>query len=386
MADVGDQRPSYDSPTTPFRKIVLPAEETIRISRPPAPGPSSPIKPPNQAPGQPSGQPSGRPSNQPPAQPQKQPPSQPNQQSQPQNQNQNQSPNQEPPRQPPVWPPANFPVSGNQGQQRTQPPPHHPLPIPPKPPARRLGDIPIKAVYLLGAILGTVLAVALIFVLFSGDVPANKQSTETVVPVAPVPSASVSASASPSPTVSESPIVLPPVPESKKFPTLSGTASLVSGLITDKTVGITYPRLASPWKAKSFPPFSIAQRIGKVAIPHTVIASAMFPGDSPTKKPTTNADYREIASQAARWAMRTQYPKGATLAWTGSQKNPLGKGWTLGFKVTFTSGGKQQVAQAVVTVVEVGKTKPGMLMASIPESNKTRWPDLNTLVKQVRPL
>ncbi|TMR27710.1 hypothetical protein [Nonomuraea zeae] len=258
--------------------------------------------------------------------------------------------------------------------------------LPSKPPARRLGDIPIKVVYLIGAILGTVLAVVLIFVLFSGDVPANKQSSEQVVPVAPVPSASATPSASPSPTVSESPIVLPPVPESKKFATLSGTASLVSGLITDKTVGITYPRLASPWKAKSFPPFSIAQRIGKVAIPHTVVASAMFPGDSPTTKPSTNADYREIATQAARWAMRTQYPKGATLAWTGSQKIPVGKGWSLGFKVTFTVNGKQQVAQAMVTIVEVGKTKPAMLMASIPESNKTRWPDLNTLITQVRPL
>ncbi|MFG6197349.1 hypothetical protein [Nonomuraea sp. JJY05] len=260
-----------------------------------------------------------------------------------------------------------------------------PLPPIPEPPRRGIGDIPIKAVYLLGAILVTVLAVFLIFVVFSGDVPANKQPAEQVAPVVPVPS-SGAASASAVPSATESPIALPPVPKSKAYPTLAGTASVVTGLISDRTTGITYPRLATPWKAKSFPPFSIAQRIGKVAVPHTVVASAMFPGDSPTTKPSKDADYRELATQAARWSLRTQYPAGATLAWTASQKIPVGKGWTLGYQVTYTFNGKQQVAQAMVTVVEVGKTKPAMLLASIPETNKKRWADINTLVQRVRPL
>ncbi|MEV4562744.1 hypothetical protein AB0K12_03120 [Nonomuraea sp. NPDC049419] len=258
--------------------------------------------------------------------------------------------------------------------------------VPPPPKRRRLGDIPIKVIYLFGAILATVLAVLLVFVVFSGDVPNREQ--EQVVQVAPVPTTPTpSASASASPTATETPIVLPPVPASKKYAAFSGTASAVTGTITDKKSGISYPRLAAPWTAKSFSPFSIAQRIGKVAVPHTVVASAMLPGDAPEKKPSSNADYRAIATQAARWTIRTQYPKGATLdEWTASKKIPVGKGWTLGYKVTFTSGGKKQVAQAMVTVIEVGKTKPAMLMASIPEANKARWRDLNTLAEQVRPL
>ncbi|WP_433438018.1 hypothetical protein [Nonomuraea sp. CA-141351] len=351
MEDVGDQRPSYDSPTTPFRKIVLPAEETIQIPRPPAPGPSVPIRPPAGNP--PAQQP---PAHQPPAQrPPAQPPAQ-----------------QAPARQVPVQSPPISPLSST-------------LPPIPELPRRGLGDIPIKAVYLVGAILGTVLAVFLIFMLFSGDVPANKKAAEQGVSVAPAPASAVP-TASPTPTATETPIVLPPVPTSKAYPTLSGTASVVTGIISDKNTGISYPRLAAPWKAKSFPPFSIAQRIGKVAIPHTVIASAMFPGDASAKKPSKDADYRELATQAARWAIRTQYPQGATLAWTASKKVPVGKGWTLGYKVTYTFNGKQQVAQAMVTVVEVGKTKPAMLLASIPETQKTHWRDINTLVEQVRPL
>ncbi|WP_043627022.1 hypothetical protein [Nonomuraea candida] len=267
-----------------------------------------------------------------------------------------------------------------------QPPPPLP-PLPPPPAGRRLGDIPIKAIYLVGAIVGTVLAVLLVFVVFSGDVPTSQDPAEEVVRVAPVPSVSATPTATASPTPTETPIVLPPVPASKKYATLSGTASAVTGTITDKTVGITYPRLASPWKARSFPPFSIAQRMGKVAVPHTVIASAMYPGESPAEKPDSNADYREIATEAARWTIRTQYPEGATLdEWTASKKIPVGKGWTLGYKVSYTFGGKKQEAQAMVTVVEIGKTKPAMLMASIPETNKKYWRDLNTLAERVRPI
>ncbi|MGI5283719.1 hypothetical protein ACQEVF_10335 [Nonomuraea polychroma] len=266
-----------------------------------------------------------------------------------------------------------------------QPPlPPMPPPLPPKPPSRGIGDIPIKVVYLLGAVLATVLAVVLVFVVFSGDVPAN-QPTEQVVRVAPIPT-SATPTVAPSPTVTESPIVLPPVPESKAFKNLSGTASAVTGTITDNKTGISYPRLASPWKARSYPPYSVAQRIGKVELPFTLIASAMYPGESPEKKPDSDADYREIATQAVRWSIRTQYPKGATVEWTASRKVPLGKGWTLGYEVTYTNGGKQEVAQALMSVIEVGKTKPAMLMASIPESNKERWRDLNTLAQQVRPL
>ncbi|WP_188191322.1 hypothetical protein [Nonomuraea sp. SYSU D8015] len=354
MADGRDQRPSFESrsPTTPFRKVVLPAEETIKIPKPPKPGPSVPVRPQGQ---------------QPPAQeaPAQQPPGQ---------QPPGQSSRQQSPAQAPVPPPVQ--------------PPMPPLPVVPPKPSRGIGDIPIKVVYLLGAILATVGAVVLVFVVFSGDVPANNEPSEQVVRVAPVPSASATPTATVSPTPTETPIVLPPVPESKAFKNLSGTASAVTSTITDNAVGITYPRLASPWKARSFSPYSIAQRIGKVKTPFTVIGSAMLPESyAPTTKPDSNADYREIATNAVRWSIRTQFPEGATVAeWTASKKIPVGKGWTLGYKVTYPNGGKQETAQAMVTIVEVGKNRPAMLVASIPESNKSRWRDLNTLAQQVRPI
>ncbi|NRQ39336.1 hypothetical protein HII36_47070 [Nonomuraea sp. NN258] len=290
----------------------------------------------------------------------------------------------------PQFPPA--PPQQNPGQGPGQNPvPQFPVAIPalPPPPKKgRIGDIPIKAVYLIGAVAGTVAAVLLIFFLFQGDVPtpqAGPTLPPAVQPASPLPSGTAAA-ATPTPTVTQSPIVLPAVPEKKTFAKLPGKASAVTGLINDTKNGISYPRLGKPWDAKSFAPFTIAQRVGKVGIPHTMIVSALFPGDSPETKPSKDADYREIATRAARWAVRTQFPKDAKVEWTGSEKVPVGKGWTLGFKVTYQFGGKQMVSQSMVTVIEIGKTKPAMLLATIPDTGKKYWADLNTLAKRVRPL
>ncbi|MFD1541999.1 hypothetical protein [Nonomuraea guangzhouensis] len=300
MADVGDQIPSSDSPTTPFRKIVLPTDETVTVPRPPDPlAPLPPLPPP---------------------------------------------------------PP---PLKGGL--------------------LARIGDVPIKVVYLIGAIIVTVLAVMLVFVIFSGDVPKDAQRTpRQVAPISPAPGAS----GSPKPSAT----AVPAVPKNLAYPQQAGTATVTIGTISDLATGISYPRLGLPWTAKSFAPFAIAQRVGKVAVPHTVIASAMLPGATPKTKPAKTADYRDLAVRAVNWSLRTQYPAGATLAWTGSQKVPVGKGWMLGYKVTYTVSGKQKTSQAIVSIHEVAKTKPAMLFASIPQSGKSHYRDLNTIVQGVRTL
>lgn len=250
---------------------------------------------------------------------------------------------------------------------------------PPAPPRRGfvgrlvtgVGDIPIKVVYLLAAVIATVLAVVAIFALFSGDEPT---ATEQQRAQASGPGAASG--------VAEDGGVLTPVPESLAFPAMSGKASKVIGTVVDKRTGISYPRLGKPWTAKSFAPFAIAQRVGKVAVPHTMVASAPLPVTA--DKPKTSADYRELAVRAARWSLRTQHPEGGTLTWTASQKPAEGKGWIVGFRVDYTLDGERRSSQALAAVVEAGKTKPAMLLATIPESGKSHWRDLNTLVKGLR--
>ncbi|WP_327109133.1 hypothetical protein [Nonomuraea glycinis] len=390
MADVGDQDQTHDAPTAPFRKIVLPpTDETITFPKVqpgavPHPTPDTEPKPVTTGPKAVPPTPRSGPTRQTPAAE----PGSARQAPAAESGSAGQTPEVEPgfarqaPKAEPLpgsARPAGPPVFPEQGA-----PALPPFPPPPPPPKggllSRIGDIPIKVIYLLGAILATVLAVVLVFVIFPGEVPGRPEG-EPVVPVQPVPSA-VSASVPPS---GGAPVAVPAAPAKQAFAQLPGKASVVSGTIVDQAGGISYPRLGEPWSARSYAPFSIAQRAGKVAVPQTVIASAPLPGAIETK-PSKDADYRALAVRAARWTLRTQYPKGATLAWAGSQKTPEAKGWTLGFKVTYTLAGKRQEGRALVSVLEAGKTKPTMLVASIPATGKAYWADLNTLVTKVRPL
>ncbi|MFE3453407.1 hypothetical protein ACFXJ8_31225 [Nonomuraea sp. NPDC059194] len=269
---------------------------------------------------------------------------------------------------PPADQTVHVPMPPTAGQYRT----------PSAPPRRGLfarlvtgvGDVPIKVVYLLAAVVATVLAVVAIFALFSGDEPdlTEPQRAQASGPAAP--------------GVREDVTALAPVPESLAFPTMPGKASAVTGTIVDKRTGISYPKLGKPWAAKSFAPFAIAQRVGKVEIPHTMVASAPLPVTA--DKPETSADYRELAVRAARWSLRAQHPEGASVTWTGSQKPAKGTGWIVGFRVDYTVDGERHSAQALAAVVAAGKKKPAMLLATIPDSGKSHWRDLNTLVKGLR--
>ncbi|MGW0478136.1 hypothetical protein [Nonomuraea sp. NPDC003214] len=134
----------------------------------------------------------------------------------------------------------------------------------------RIGDVPIKVIYLVAAVVATVAAVLLVFVVFSGDVP-EEPAVEEVVPVVPVPSASGSVSGSPTATGTTAGAA---VPARRAFPKLGGKAS---GTIIDRSGGIGYPRLGGPWGARDFPPFAVAQRVGKATVPQTLVASIPEP-------------------------------------------------------------------------------------------------------------
>src|SRR4051794_23009124 len=122
----------------------------------------------------------------------------------------------------------------------------------------RIGDIPIRMAYSLGAALLTALAVILIFTLFSGDEPANQ----------PAPQAERQAAA-PKPTVA--PIKLPSLPKVTALTAMPGTPSPILGAVTDTKSAITYSMLGSPWAAKAVPLFSVGQRVSTTRLPRTMI-------------------------------------------------------------------------------------------------------------------
>lgn len=238
----------------------------------------------------------------------------------------------------------------------------------------RIGDIPIRVAYSLGAAALTGVIVVLIFVLFSGDEPADPAGVgRAVVPTA-----------KPSPTVP--PITLPALPGTTALRVLPGSPSVVLGAVTDTRSALTYLSLGAPWVTKAVPSFSVGQQVGAARLPRTVIVSGPLPGTTPAKALKSDADYRRAALNAVRWTIRNHHPAGGKVAWTASQRPAGGKGWMLGYRVTYEVKGEKHTSQAALAVIDVGRRKPSILFVTVPDTRKRLWADIAPLMASVRAL
>jgi len=241
----------------------------------------------------------------------------------------------------------------------------------------RLGDIPLRAVYTVAALIATIAAVVLVFTLFSEDTPQDGTVTRARAAEG---SPTAEASASPAPSAT---LQLSAPPRSMALPRLPGKAATVTGLVVDDGSGLVYARLGKPWTKTSVKPFTAAQRAGSAArAPRALIASGPLPGKVPANL-KSDAQYRALAAQAAHWTLRYQ-PKATKVTWTASQAFSGGRGWVLGYRVTYQVNGKSRTCEAVVVVADTGKKKPGLLFATVPDTRKSQYRDLNTLVSSLR--
>ncbi len=242
----------------------------------------------------------------------------------------------------------------------------------------RIGDIPLRAVYTVAALIATIAAVVLVFTVFAEEGPPDTVNANRAQPTGTGGTAAPS-SANPDPAAV---VRLPPVPRAQSLPTMSGTAATVIGLVVDDKSGFTYARFGDPWTKTTLAPFAVAQRAGTARTARTLIASGPLPGTVPAKL-DTDAEYRELATKAARWTLRFQ-PAPTKVTWTASQPLSGGKGWVLGYRVSYQAQGKTRTSQAVVVVADTGKKKPGILFATVASTRKSQYRDLNTLVTSIQ--
>lgn len=238
----------------------------------------------------------------------------------------------------------------------------------------RIGDIPIRVAYSLGAAVITGVIVVLIFILFSGDEPSDPVGARR----------SAAPTAQPSPTVS--PITLPALPDPTALKALPGTPSVVLGAVTDAKSAVTYASLGKPWAAKAVPSFSVGQQVGSAGLPRTVIASGTLPGATPAKPLKSDADYRRAALSAVKWTIRNHHPEGGKVTWTASQRLATGKGWVLAYRVTYEVKGKKRTSQAALAVIDIGRRKPSVLFVTVPDTRKRLWADIAPVMASVRAL
>jgi hypothetical protein len=232
------------------------------------------------------------------------------------------------------------------------------------------------------AALVVVAAAGVFFLVTRGDQPVRP-----VAAAAPSAPSTPRASASPTPSPGLSPLDaaladprVPALPRARKLSRLTGHAVKVKRWITDERSGIAVARLSGGWKTTTASPFATRQELplAKGAAQRAMLVTCPVPT-------LVQRDLRGTAVIAARWTLNHQ-PDGARIRWVASQPIKIGKqgGWLLAYQVRYPAEGKQRSSMAAVALVNVPGSKPAMLFVSIPDAQRNRWRDINTVVSALR--
>ncbi len=307
-------------------------------------------------------------------------------------------------------------------------------PPPPPPPVKRsllarLGDLPMRVIYrgVVGGLAAlAVVAAAVVFFVTgwgkgeptaaaepratlpassSGAVPSVSEEPSASGSALSVPSVSGSASEPsevsaqgsaspvptpvPTPTPGNSALVtaqadprVPALPADRKLADFRGHGAATKGRVKDKRSGITFARFVKEWKLTKSSPFATRRTLpaAKGAGHRALLASCPVPI-------AIQEDLKDTAFLAARWTLN-YHPAGSEITWTASQPIKAGeqKGWLLGYRVNYEAGGRKHVSNAAVALVEVPSAKPALVFITIPDAQKKRWADINTLMSSVRAL
>ncbi|GII64971.1 hypothetical protein Skr01_50560 [Sphaerisporangium krabiense] len=175
---------------------------------------------------------------------------------------------------------------------------------------------------------------------------------------------------------------MPKLPRDRKLTNYPGRGGPTKGRVTDKRSGISFARFAKQWKLAKSAPFGTRRTLPAVKGTgyRGLLASCPVPI-------AVQDDLKDTAFLAARWTLN-HHPHGAKIAWTASQPIKVGKrkGWLLGYRVLYKLGGKKRAATAAVALVDVPDGKPALLFVSIPDAQKKRRADINTVVASLRAL
>ncbi|MEV4250241.1 hypothetical protein AB0J63_43410 [Streptosporangium canum] len=292
-------------------------------------------------------------------------------------------------------------------------PPKPPV-SPPRPPVKksRIGDLPMRVIYRILAVVTAVVVAAVAAVagfVYSGssDQPGGEASGPIAAPSAATPSPGVSSPPAPSPlssassSLSASPSApsptasaahaqgrsaavvaaladprIPGLPRDKRLGRLPGKEYKTKRRLQDARSGVSLARLGKPWKTHGAAPFSTKQVLPKVkGVPtRAMLVSCPVPikvQESP----------KDTALLAARWTLN-HHPEDARIRWTASQ--PVKDGWVLAYQVKYKVKGKPRFFMAAVAVTEVPGAKPAMVFVTIPDAQRKRWRDINTAISSIR--
>ncbi|WP_344939300.1 hypothetical protein [Sphaerisporangium flaviroseum] len=208
----------------------------------------------------------------------------------------------------------------------------------------------------------------------SGSTSVSAQGVASPVPT-PMPGRSALTAAQADPRV-------PKLPPNRKLADFRGDSTPTKGRVRDKRSGVTFPRFVKAWKLVRSSPFATRRMLAatKGAGHRAILASCPVPIAVQEK-------LKDTAFLAARWTLN-YHPVGSEINWTASRPIKVGKrdGWLLGYRVHYKVDGKKRMSAAAVALVEVPSSKPGLVFITIPDAQKKRWADINTIMSHLHPL
>ncbi|RFU43618.1 hypothetical protein DZF91_00205 [Actinomadura logoneensis] len=182
------------------------------------------------------------------------------------------------------------------------------------------------------------------------------------------------------------------LPPEKPLAKFAGKAGRTAGRVTDEKSGLSYPRFAEPWQVPtkknklgvtgwSGQQILVTERHGEQIWHGQLLTGTLAPAlQSRYKGPES---LRTVAALAANGFEKDFYGFPHDSTPLASQELSVGarKGWLVAEYLKYKRPGVRATGEVVVTaVVDTGHKAPAVAFASIPNTHRKLWPDINAFV------
>ncbi|MFD0901469.1 flagellar basal body-associated FliL family protein [Actinomadura sediminis] len=186
------------------------------------------------------------------------------------------------------------------------------------------------------------------------------------------------------------------MPPDAKLETFAGTPSQVLGRVNDDMAGLSYPRLGPPWQVPTkenklgTPGWSgqqivVTERSGDQLWYGQLLTGTLIP--SLQGSYTGPDSVKQVAGLAAEGYLAQYYGFQDGTKPLASQALDVDgrKGWLVASYLTYEREGVRATGEIVATaVIDTGREAPAVVFASLPNTHKKLWPDLNRFLGSLK--
>ncbi|MGW5411027.1 hypothetical protein [Actinomadura geliboluensis] len=186
------------------------------------------------------------------------------------------------------------------------------------------------------------------------------------------------------------------LPPDKPLVTFKGRATRMLGRVNDTHSGLSYPRFAAPWQVPTkknklgTPGWSGQQIMVTERRAQQLWYGQLLTG---TLTPSLLTAYqgpesvKNVAALVAQGHEAQYYAFPHKTAPLASQELTVGghKGWLIASYLTYQRDGVKATGEVVATaVIDTGRESPAVVFASLPNTHKKKWPDLNAFLTHLK--